>query len=184
MARSKNTSFTEAKYLSDLERDEFLAILRKYYPNNQRDCLVLFTLLQTGARATEILNVRKMDLYEGANAVFIRGLKGSRDRAVPIDESLFRKLSAFSEGLRGQELLFPIKYNRLRELWTIYRPGKCFKKIHSLRHTFAVRTYKHARDVKLVQRLLGHTTLGPTTIYMDFVEGTDSMRKRMKLEEL
>ncbi|NQT25334.1 tyrosine-type recombinase/integrase [candidate division KSB1 bacterium] len=44
------------------------------------------------------------------------------------------------------------------------------KSLHSFRHTFAVRTWLKTSDIYAVKKLLGHTTVSVTEIYMKFPE--------------
>ena len=43
--------------------------------------------------------------------------------------------------------------------------------VHSLRHTYAVRLYKSSgNNLRLVQKLLGHSSISTTQVYADVVE--------------
>jgi integrase len=72
-------------------------------------------------------------------------------------------------------VLFPITYNRLRQIWDLYRPVQ--KKFHSLRHTFAIQLYKKTKDIRLVQVALGHRNVMNTMIYADYVYSQTELRK-------
>jgi len=54
--------------------------------NNSRDKTIVSLLYETGARATEFVNIRRKDVKfdKGNCEVFIRGIKGSNDRTLPI----------------------------------------------------------------------------------------------------
>ncbi len=162
------------KYLLEPELDRLQHILHSFQHKDPRNCTLLWTLLHTGARAQEVLNLRPEDLNTYDESVFIRGLKGSNDRELPLPTWLFPKLVA--EVARAEEgLLFPITYNRLRQIWELYRP--VHKKLHALRHTFAIRLYKKTKDLRLVQVALGHRNITNTMIYADYVYSQDELRK-------
>ena len=111
-----------------------------------------------------------IDTYE--ETVFIRGIKGSNDREIPLPKWLFRELLNLTpEGVR----IFPISYNRLRQIWQLYRPVP--KKFHSLRHTFAIRLYRKTKDIRLVQVALGHRNITNTMIYADYVYSQQELKK-------
>lgn len=156
-------SLNRSKFLEESE-DE---VLRQRLTLKTRDETLLALARETGARATEILNLRKENLYPSTNTVFFKALKGSRDREIPIRPELMEALQRF--------LPFNIRYRRMEQIWQKYRP--CDKKLHSLRHTFAVHLYKRTKDLKLTQLALGHKSLSSTQIYLDFIYEQESMKR-------
>lgn len=166
-------SLNKNKYLTDSEYRRLMEILEKH--ENDRDSLMLQLLLATGARACEFLAITFDDLNLDQRTILIHGSKGSNDREIPIRDDLFRRLISFCHGKENNERIFDIGYHRLRDIWDWHRPVK--KKLHSLRHTFAIRTYKKTKDIRLVQRALGHKYLSTTLIYQDYQYGIDEMRK-------
>lgn len=162
------------KYLLPNELERLERILNEYIEKNPRDCLVLLLALKTGGRAQEILNLTKSDINPYEESILIRGIKGSNDREIPLRSPLFKKLSSYSGHIQG-ERLFPITYNRLRQIWDHYRPVK--KKLHSLRHTFAIQLYKKTKDIRLVQVALGHRNVMNTMIYADYVYSQSELRR-------
>jgi integrase/recombinase XerC len=131
--------------------------------------------LRTGGRASELLGLRHVDLNTYDSSVFIRGIKGSNDREIPLPAKLFEKLQAYAATVPSSSNLFPIGYHRLRQIWDWYRPVP--KKFHSLRHTFAIRLYKKTKDIRLVQVALGHRNITNTMIYADYHYSQEELRK-------
>lgn len=176
MARSGNKIYAinKNKYLLEPEYAHLEILLKRYLFEDKRNCLLLFIAMHTGARAAEILNLRKGDLNSYEQSVFITGLKGSNDREIPLPTWLFESLEDYAEETTG-EFLFDIGYHRLRQVWEHYRPVK--KKFHCLRHTFAIRLYKKVKDIRLLQLALGHRNIANTMIYADFVYSQTEMRK-------
>ncbi len=148
--------------------------MREHIDKDTRNCLALLLALKTGGRAQEILNLKKSDLNNYEESVLIHGLKGSNDREIPIQSALFKKLSAYASNVKGDEL-FPISYNRFQQIWDEYRPVQ--KKLHALRHTFAIQLYKKTKDIRLVQVALGHRNVMNTMIYADYVYSQTELRK-------
>ena len=74
-----------------------------------------------------------------------------------------------------KQRIFPISYIRFHQIWDKYRP--CHKKLHSLRHTFAIRLYKKTKDIRLVQFALGHRNIANTMIYADYVYSQEELKK-------
>jgi integrase len=167
-------SLNKNKYLLPEELDKLETLLDRQLAMDTRNCLVLLLALKTGARAQELLNLKKSSLNPYEKSVLIAGLKGSNDREIPLHATLFRVLMAYVDTVEGDEI-FPISYNRLRQIWQLYRPAS--KKFHSLRHTFAIQLYKKRKDIRLVQVALGHRNVMNTMVYADYVYSQSELRK-------
>lgn len=154
---------TKQKYLLDHERAELESLLAKY-PN--RDTTLIALALHTGARATELLNLTAQDLDHHEKTVYIRGIKNSDDREIPLTPALFK--------LAAQHIPFDISYTRLRQIWLMYRPVK--KKFHCLRHTFAINLYRKTKDIRMLQVALGHKNWNNTMIYATYQYKTAELR--------
>lgn len=162
---------TKHKYLNESE----LNALKQLVNNDKsRNGLLLRLALKTGARAMELLNITKIDLDDRHCSVFIKGLKGSNSREIPIGKELYNDIKAYSSGLES-ERIFPISYERLVDIWEYYRP--CKKKFQALRHTFAIELYKRTRDLLLVQAALGHRNFNNTLVYCEHIDQTERLKK-------
>jgi integrase/recombinase XerC len=160
-------ALTKDKFL-DPDEAKRLRAMTKGLEN--RDQIIIQLAFATGARASEILAITKADLDDVEKAVYIRGLKGSRDRTLPLPKSLYNAIVK----LEGEKP-FDITYSRLHQIWDQFSPNG--KKFHSIRHTFAVELYKRTRDIRLVQLALGHKDLRNTMVYVDFVYSQEELRK-------
>lgn len=167
-------SLNKNKYLLPPESERLEKLLDDHLGRDPRNCLMLLVALRTGGRAQEILNLRKTDLNAYDETVFIRGLKGSNDREIPLPRPLFQKLARWAEQ-SSDPRLFPIGYHRLHQIWELYRPVP--KKFHSLRHTFAIRLYQKTKDLRLVQVALGHRNITNTMVYADYVYSQQELRR-------
>ncbi len=163
-------SLTRDKFLQDSELTHLRGLIGAY---PCRDTLLLDLAVSTGARASELLNISVSDINHEFQSVYIKGLKGSRDREVPLRPELYAQLSCYAQLLTGR--IFNFKYRRLDQIWNHYRPTA--KKFHSLRHTFAIQLYKKTRDVKLVQMALGHKSINTTMIYVEYIFSQEELRR-------
>ena len=170
----KKRGLNKNKYLSDYETQHLEKILRASIRLQQRDCLLLFMALKTGARAQEVLNLKVSDLNPSNQTVFFKGMKNSKDRELPIPPFLFRSLMSYARKQKRKKI-FNISYNRFRQIWEEYRP--VYKKLHALRHTFAINLFKKTRDLRLVQMALGHKSITNTMIYADYVYSQDELKR-------
>lgn len=187
MATTIRYAINKNKYLLEPEVLRLESLLEKSAEQSpkdlsdttERDTLLLWLGLKTGGRASELLALRKNDLNPYDKTVFIRGIKGSNDRELPLNKWLFDRLYAYSELLptsgEGAGDLFPIGYHRFRQIWDWYRPAP--KKLHALRHTFAIRLYQKTKDLRLVQVALGHRNITNTMVYADYVYSQQELRK-------
>lgn len=169
-------SLNKNKYLLEPELQALEHLLLRHQDADARNCLLLWMGLKTGARAQEILNIKVSDFSSYDQTVFIRGLKGSNDREIPLQKDLYKKLETFLRTTKlSQGPIFDISYQRLYQIWDFYRP--CHKSFHSLRHTFAINLYKKTRDLRLVQVALGHRNINNTMIYADYIYSKEELRK-------
>ncbi|MGH1468941.1 MAG: tyrosine-type recombinase/integrase [Bdellovibrionales bacterium] len=160
----------------DTELSELNRILSLFKKKDARNTCMVELALNTGARASELLNIRWMDLDTTEKTVFIKGLKGSNDREIPIQPDLYERIKKLKnpEALL-KDSVFNISYPRLIQIWNDYKPVN--KKFHSLRHTFALNLYKKTRDLRLVQVALGHRNIQNTIVYAEYVYSTEELRK-------
>jgi integrase/recombinase XerC len=172
--KSQRYSLNKNKYLLPPEREKLDWLLESHIQQEPRNCALLKLALNTGARATELLNLTTKDLNTYDKTIFIRGIKGSNDREIPLRDELFFCLQTLTPQPQSGKL-FPFSYNRLRQIWEFYRPTH--KTFHSLRHTFAIQLYQKTRDIRLVQVALGHRNITNTMIYADYVYSQQELRR-------
>ena len=145
-----------------------------------RDRALLETLYATGCRASEVVTLKVGDLY--LDAMFCKAFgKGSKQRIVPLGSKAVAALRAYlGEGRPTLSAAAPAEFvflsragKRLdREtLWMIVKkyvrraglPKKTSP--HTLRHSFATHLLSNGADLRAVQEMLGHASIGTTQIY-------------------
>lgn len=179
-ARKAINRLTFDKYLDDEEYDSLLRTITR--EPITRDKILIQLALATGARASELLDIRSKDLNKTFRTVRIRGLKGSDDREIPLRWELFK--AVYELPVDDEKRLFPFSYQRLYQIWQEFAPQKSAldttpKTFHALRHTCAVRLYRKTKDIKAVQMVLGHRDLRNTMVYVDFVYSQEKLREVM-----
>ncbi len=168
---------TSAKVLSGKEFEELSHALNANEQKDFRNVTFISMLLYTGARVSEVLAISPKDLNFEGMRVFIKGLKNSNDRELPLTPYLFNRMKTLARDLEVERPIFGFGYNNARAIWGEYRPRK--KKIHSLRHFRALEVYKKTKDILLVKHLLGHKSVNTTMIYLDYVQGAEEMRRAL-----
>ena len=149
-------------------------------PIGLRDRAILELLYATGIRNEELRNLYLTDVDRELGQVRVTG-KGMKDRVVPAGRIAMNWLAQYLERARpallaGPDggLLFPSKNGRkLIGLNLIDLVKKHARKAgipgtvtpHALRHTCATHLLQAGADIRVIQVLLGHSSLSTTEIY-------------------
>jgi len=148
-----------------------------------REWMVIDLLTCTGMRVAEAANIRCGDLKAGYGQSEIFISKGSKSRTIQIPNSLKTHLRSFLKwkneygesididdhlflGQRGPWTSQAIQQivKKYLKILNLYERGKS---VHSLRHSYAVQLYQRKKDLRAVQKQLGHSSIQTTQIYAD-----------------
>lgn len=161
-----------------LSEDDFNKILDTFNhePKNIRNKLILKLLIASGARISEIINLKVGDISDN-NYEYIRVFgKGSKYRYIPIYNSLANEIKEYVQNNRDflkksekDYKLFP-KLRREQFYTTLREHAKMCgieKRVypHIIRHSIATILLKNGADIRMVQELLGHAIISTTQIY-------------------
>lgn len=150
----------------------------------KRDRAIIYTLLDTGARASEICEVLLKDVDIDSGRIKVTG-KGRKTRFVYLGRKGKSAVWAylmerFSRGkidsdqhlFLDDDRLYPLNRDSLRHL--LLRIGRRADVLnphpHKFRHTFAVEFLRNGGDVFTLQQLLGHTTLDMVSRYVQLAQ--------------
>jgi integrase/recombinase XerD len=168
------------KALTSQEIDKLLAPETPETPQNLCDQAVLELAYASGLRLAELRNVRLEQLHLEAGFVNVIG-KGNKERVVPLGRkavaALERYLSAGRPGLvtprspanvfltrRGTPFAPVTLWLRIKQ--RVHRAGIGRNVTpHMLRHSFATHLLDHGADLRVIQELLGHASIGTTEVY-------------------
>jgi len=165
--------------LTRAEARALLATPNRSYPTGQRDRCLLKLMLNAGLRASEVLNLTWRDVDLQTGKLLLRRAKGDKDRQVWVNDDTLALLRAWRERTPPSPYCFPtlngtrIYSAALREM--VKRRGRkagISKDVHPhmLRHTYATELYRATKDIRLVQKALGHAQLSTTMIYTHIVD--------------
>ena len=146
-----------------------------------RDKAILSLLYASGLRVSELINLKLMDIFSEEGLVRITG-KGDKQRYVPVGETALSDITQYTHVLRpslarkgdakGVVFLNQRGYQLTRmSIWNIFHShtvkAGIKKKVspHSLRHSFATHMLEGGADLRLVQEMLGHSSIITTQIY-------------------
>lgn len=149
-------------------------------PIELRDKAILEVLYASGMRVSELIKLNLSDIDFDEGEILVSG-KGSKERIVLIGSNAIIALKDYCQYARPKlcknaqnRAVFVNKFGtrlttRSVERMIQARIKKCGinKKItpHSLRHSFATHLLERGADLKIVQELLGHSSLSTTQIY-------------------
>ena len=148
-------------------------------PQAARDLAIVELIYATGARVSEITGLDIDDIDATQRTIRVRG-KGNKERVVPFGvpaaEALERYLGLRSHlvgekptpalfvGSRGARLGSRSVYQLVAGLLADI-PGTGPSGPHALRHSAATHLLEGGADLRMVQEMLGHASLGTTQIY-------------------
>lgn len=149
----------------------------------QRDHAILALALQTGLRASELVNLRRRDFVTGVGAHVCCIGKGRKQRCTPVGKEVHKVLSSWVKANAGADSdpLFPtirggkLSRDALERIVKKYTqmaskscPSIANKKIspHVLRHSTAMNLLSHGVDQTVIALWLGHESVETTQIYV------------------
>ena len=167
--------------LSESQVEALLAAPGTVTPIGLRDRAMLELLYATGLRVSELVTLEQSQVNPRQGVLRVTG-KGSRERLVPMGEEAgdwmaryFRE--ARPELMRGRpptEAVFVTRRGTgmtRQAFWYRIKQHAAAAGItvdlspHTLRHAFATHLLDHGADLRVVQMLLGHSSLSTTQIY-------------------
>lgn len=138
-----------------------------------RDKALLYFLLDTGARASEVCSVNLSDLDTTVGSAIIRNGKGRKPRIVFLGQKTRKCMRAYlkvrnqQDELKGQFALWVNKDGERLSYWglnlmlerrakraNVPKPG-----LHDFRRAFALNYLRNGGDVYTLQKLMGHADL-------------------------
>ena len=154
------------KYLPPKTIFESLKLIDKSTWIGLRDYALILFLYASGTRISEALNIKNEDFEEGW--LRVTNAKGSKQRIIPIANDAIRAINEY-KNQRG----FWCEY-----IWCNYKQKKlsrisAFKIVrkylgvspHAIRHSYATSLILGGADLRVVQELLGHSSINTTGIY-------------------
>ncbi len=156
---------TLPKYLT---KEEILNAFSKKPENwfDLRDRALILFLYATGLRISEALNVKVSDIENGWVRVWMS--KGEKQRTVPVAPSAVESLREYLKKRPCEsEYVFVNKNCKPLSRISAFNITKKYLGVspHVLRHSFATALVLGGADLRVVQELLGHSSLNTTQIY-------------------
>ena len=168
------------EFLTPQEVDRLKASVDVSKPEGHRYRAIIEVLFSCGLRVSELVNLKLSQLYVEEQYVRVMG-KGSKERLVPISPVALDELSDWfacrqqlkiKKGEEDYVFLNRRGAHLTRTMILIMLKQQAeeagIQKVispHTLRHSFATALLEGGADLRVIQALLGHESIGTTEIY-------------------
>ena len=130
---------------------------------------ILTLTYSVGLRVSEITNLRIEDIDSKRMLIHIKNAKGRKDRIIPLSQNVLELLRQYFKKFKPIEYLFN---GQNSNQYSIQSCQKLYKKyidenssIHTLRHSSATNLLERGTDLRIIQKILGHSSSKTTEIY-------------------
>jgi integrase/recombinase XerD len=164
-------------------REEEESLIKHAYRMKGERGLLIKTLFQTGARVSELVNIKAEDVFFEEQMILIAKAKGGKSRYVPILPELAQELRTHL-GQRTVGYLFETnratRYSPRRIQYIVKETAaqaQITKRVypHLLRHSVATTFLERGMPIEQIQKFLGHSKLETTQVYAE--SSTEMMRE-------
>lgn len=172
------------KHLPDIlsveEIDSLISAIDRSTKEGQRNCAILETLYSCGLRVSELCNLKISDLYFNEGFIKVEG-KGSKQRLVPISQKAINEINNYfisrNEGLikpEYEDFVFISRFGKnISRIMVFHIIKELAEKTglkksispHTFRHSFATHLLEGGANLRVIQCMLGHESIGTTEIY-------------------
>ena len=180
LLESPQTGFHLPEVLTLEEIDNLIESIDLSTREGQRNRTILETLYSCGLRVSELCNLKLSDLYLEEGFIKVEG-KGSKQRLVPVSPRAIRELqlyfidrnqatikSGYEDFVfiskRGKNISRIMIFHFIKELADAIGLKKTISP-HTFRHSFATHLLEGGANLRAIQCMLGHESIGTTEIY-------------------
>src|SRR5699024_864125 len=166
----------EVQSLSDEQVETLLFYVEDESKVSQRNKLIVYLLLYTGVRVSELIGIKLVDIDVLTNTLKVIG-KGGKHREIGLRSDVLQLIQKYRKEDRGKSayadspyLLVSQRANKMHRDAVRYWLAKVGEDIgfhlhpHLFRHTFCTRLLKHT-DLTTVSKLAGHANVNMTAKY-------------------
>lgn len=175
------------EFLTPAEVDRLKDSIDLSKPEGHRNRAIIEVLFSCGLRVSELVNLKLSQIFRKEQFVRILG-KGSKERLVPVSETAFHEIDLYMPwrnslkikpgeedylflNRRGAHLTRTMILIMLKQQADEAGIQKTISP-HTLRHSFATALLEGGADLRVIQALLGHESIGTTEIYTHLSDTT------------
>jgi len=175
------------EFFTDEEIEGMKNYIQMQFKNNNKRSEVhkryfafIITLLRTGGRIDEVLQLKAKDFSFDANTIKLRTLKrrGEAYRVIPMHPELRSTILEYFLNShidpRSDEKVFKMTRQGVDKYFKKMQSSLGFRiHAHKFRHTFAVKAIMSGVPLNVLQKWLGHASVFSTNVYTE-VTGVDT----------
>ena len=185
---------TPRKLPTILSADEVVRFLEAVPSLKARAALT--TAYAAGLRASEVVSLKVADIDSDRMLIQVHHGKGAKDRTLMLSAQLLTILRTYWRLARPTDWLFPGRTpDKPIDVQVLHAACRSATKaaglvkrvsVHTLRHSFATHLLENGVDIRIIQVLLGHSSLSTTARYTHVATSTiaaaQSPLDRLKLD--
>ena len=166
--------FSRKRLPQILARDEVKTLINSV--NNLKHKCILLTIYSGGLRVSEASRLQIPDIDSKRMLLRVNQGKGRKDRYTILSNANLKYLRVYYKAYQPKNWLFnglikdkPISIRTIQKVFSNAKDKAGIRKnvsVHSLRHSFATHLIESGIDIHQVQKLLGHSSIKTTTIYL------------------
>lgn len=162
------------------EIDAMIAAIDLSSPTGRRNRAIIEVLYGSGLRVSELCNLEQRRVYLQEQFLVVQG-KGSKERMVPLSDEAADQIEIYLAtrdvtpkpgeedylflNRRGAHLTRVMVFYIVRDLAAAAGVRKVISP-HTLRHSFATHLLEGGANLRAIQQMLGHESIGTTEIYL------------------
>lgn len=174
--------------MTDEQIKRLFSVIDKNTFPGYRDYVAMLVMLKEGLRNNEVISLEVDDIDFATEMILLPGAKNKnrKVRSIPMATQVkkeLRQIIAETQHYFGQttKYVFTNQFGEqltddfLRKRMHMYAKksgmaGQCQCSPHVLRHVFATRFARHNGNLRALQKILGHSDISTTQIYMNFTD--------------
>lgn len=149
---------------------------------NLKHKVILTLTYSVGLRVSEVVNLKIIDIDSKRMLIHIKNAKGRKDRIVPLSENVLELLREYFREYKPKEFLFngqnspQYSVGSCQKIYKKYIDNK--SSIHTLRHSSFTNLLESGTDLRIIQKIAGHSSSKTTEIYTHV---SNNMLSKVKL---
>lgn len=143
--------------------------------HNEKHKTAMMLAYSAGLRVSEVAKLRKTDFSLEDKLIHVNDSKGGKSRITLLSNTMITQLKKYYSLYHPHDYIFETDYKNkhlsVRSLQKAFSKNRDKAQIekpytfHSLRHSFATHLLDNGTDLRIIQELLGHSSVVTTEIY-------------------